>query len=67
MKTRKQPKDLLEIIPKEILYEEHDIVDFGELVKPALHFDMKTYRKRMAEEKAERKRLRELKKQKKNG
>ena len=54
MKTRKQPKDLLEIIPKEILDEEHDPVDFSKLIKPALHFDVKAYRKRLAEEKAER-------------
>ena len=62
MKTRKQPKDLLEIIPKEILDEEHEPVDFGNLIKPALRFDMKAYRKRLAEERCNRKNVRELRK-----
>lgn len=64
MKTKRQRKEMA--IPQEWLDEEHEPIDFGELIKPCLRVDVKALRKRFAEEKAERKRQRELKKQNKN-
>ena len=52
-------------IPDNILYEEHEPIAFKDFIAPALHFDMKAYRKRLAREKEERKLLKELKKTKK--
>jgi len=64
MKTKRQRKEMA--IPQEWLDEEHEPVDFGELIKPCLRVDMKALRKRFAEEKAERRRQREFKKQNNN-
>ena len=52
-------------IPDNILNEEHEPITFEEFIMPALKFDMKAYRKRLAKEKKERKRIREMRKLKK--
>lgn len=52
-------------IPESILKEEHEPISFEEFITPALHFDMKAYRKRLAKEKAKRKLQKDLPKLKK--
>lgn len=60
METRKQPNKA----NKRRAWENEDgSVDFSIMIQPALHFDVKAYRKRLKEEQAERRRIRELKKQ----
>lgn len=43
----KRKDDWIKHIPKDILTEKHEPCNFGKLLQPALHFDVKAYREKM--------------------
>lgn len=50
----KRKDDWVKQIPKDILTEKHEPCDFGTLIQPALHFDVKACREKMKRNKGKK-------------